>query len=257
MRKWLLSRLRVGPWIVNPVLVAGVLVYVIAVASGGLAFDKGSIAQQVRDLLWFALLCGIAASATIEVFKRVFQFRGRFQARETRTWLCERSQAEDGYDQLLEAMGLSEGKRRTSAAVLRVFNLPTEQLTAQISAAADVALSAPDRYSKLIAGLTGDAPGPEAPEQPEKSGIAEKSGIVAQRVRAGVDQLQISLGERWRRQVQGAALWISAAFGILLIEGSAGHAGVEARYALAALLVGGLLAWTLRDVAAVIERSRR
>lgn len=234
------------PSIVNLILVAVVLVYVGIALTGSLAFEEGPVSDQVGDVLWFSLLCGVAASATIEVFKRIFQIRGWFQDRATRAWLLERSGKDEGYAQLLDAMGLSKKEQARRDAVLRVFNLPTEQLAAQVSAAADVALSDRERYEQLIAGLTGDRAGADDLARAE---------AVGQRVRTGVDQLQISLGERWRRQVQASALWISGAFGILLIEGAG--VGAQARFVLAALLIGGLFAWTLRDLAAVVERSRR
>jgi hypothetical protein len=143
----------------------------------------------------------------------------------------------------------------------RVFNLPTEQLAAQVSAAADVALTTKkESYAALLDALVGPlrVDESEAKKDPRLSPEDEEM-VFAQRVRAGVDQLQISLGERWRTYIQGAALWIAGVYGIVLIHASSGSAEdrAEPRFVLAALLLGGPLTWLIRDITAVIERARR
>lgn len=247
---------------VNLILSGVVVVYAILVARGGVAFRTGSISQQVGTVLLFSLLCGLGAFGTIEILKRLTPIRGLYQRRQLLLWLDVRTDGmgSEAMAELLNAMGLrrptSTSQPTIKAAELRVFNLPTEQLAAQVGAAADVALAAPTdeaaAHRWLIAGLSNVPPqfDPATGEKEESPGDIRRS----QRVEVGVDQLQISLGERWRRYVQGAALWISGAFGIGLIHATNQGA---ARYVLAAWLVGGLFAWAARDLAAVIERLRR
>lgn len=257
----------------NTALIGAVLTYVFVEGGGDIPIDGSRIAGEIGDMLAFALLTGLASYATIEILKRVFALRGRYQLRQTRLWLTKQGHDDDdAFNSLLRTMRLDRGRREE----LRVFNMPTEQLAAQISTAADLALtrlaSARDDKADLpfLVALTGlpeeairlaadvdTSPPPIA--DPRRYGLEREAQAseLAARVRGGVDQLQISLGERWRGYVQGAALWISGGCGIVLVQGSAVPPGEEARYVLAALIVGGVFAWLARDLAAVVERARR
>jgi len=236
----------------NAVPIVLVLGYVVwqAISRHGIDLKRGSVSSQARDVLWFSLLSGLATYATIETLKRVFRVRGLYQR-----WQTERRlEATDpnAYQQLLDALGL----RRDDE--LRVFNLPTEQLTAQIGTAADLALTNPRDLSGLVKGLGG--PLPEELEAYVSAGNTKEPRNdlrlqLAQRMQLGIDRLQISLSEQWRRTIQGAALWISGIYGIGMIH--AAHLTDEPRYVFAAVLFGGPLAWLFRDFAAVIERARR
>jgi hypothetical protein len=257
---------------VNVVGIAVILGYVIIEARGGISLEGRAISDHVRDTLWFSLLCGLASFASIEILKRVFGLRGLFQYRQTENWLAERGVGGGGFSQLLDSMGLERDQREEATGeARRVFNLPTEQLAAQIGAAADVALASltleRDEGAPpgplFLAGLTGVPPETVVAYAHDRGGASDAPlgdsprTELAARVRLGVDQLQISLSERWRRYVQGAALWISGAYGIVLVQDSPVETGAEARYVLAALVMGGLFAWVARDIAAVIERLRR
>jgi len=284
--RWLWTRITVAllGGGLNLAMIALVTVYAFTIADGRIAFDGGRIGPQVRDLLWFALLCGLVAFATVEIMKRIFDLRGLYQYRQTRIWLRRRaeehrqlqeppdasshevaeptSRRADAFEELLEAMGYVRKAQSRPARLLeqleelRIFNLPTEQLAAQISAAADAMLVERGKRTEFLAALTGLSPtaitslsGKEAPENLEYQ--------LAQRIRAGVDRLQISLAERWRGYVQGAAVWIAGASGVVLARLLPPGSGSEARYVLAALLIGGILAWVTRDLTATLERSRR
>jgi hypothetical protein len=268
---------------VNVVLIAAVVAYAFmeAIRGDGIQLAEGSVSTQARDLLWFAVVCGLASFATIETLKRIAGIRGLFNRRQLEIWLEERTPQGRGADvalhELLDAMGLGDpvsqeqDEDASRGAVnrgdyKRVFNLPVEQLAAQISSAVDVAVLSPERYRSLIGTLIGGEAGMKVAASLEQVKSADKRADdegadddrrfqLAQRVRAGVDQLQISLGERWRQYVQGAALWIAGLYGIGLAH--AADRSTESRYVLAALLLGGLFAWLARDVAAVIERMRR
>jgi hypothetical protein len=238
-----------------PVVVIGYVV-VYAFVLGGFGIGEDDVAQQIRELLWFVAACGLAAYATIEILKRVFLLRGLYQQRQVEQWLNARADVKGAFDQLEEALGLRP--KTAPDERLRVFNLPTEQLAAQVSAAAEVAIADPKPYSALLAGLTGE---PAAAVVQERSDTTDETGErgyrFAQRVRAGVDQLQISLGERWRRYVQSAAVALAGLYGVALTEASEIPPDHDGRFVLAAVVLGGVLAWVVRDVAAVLERWRR
>jgi hypothetical protein len=244
-------------------------------------------------LIALVVLCGFAAFATLEILKRVFGLRGFYQLRQTQVWLTRRYARDDAFDGMLKAMGLHTAKGGLAWDERhRVFNLPTEHLAAQISAAADLALTAPSTSSRESDVATTVARDPGVPFLAALTGLSDKKveeelgrppydpdyqarqPELAARVRLGIDQLQISLSERWRRYVQGAALWISGAYGIglahsalvprhlalrpgAIVPSELAYQPAEARYVLAALLVGGVFAWIARDIVAVIERARR
>jgi hypothetical protein len=248
----------------NIVLIVAVLVYG-SVESQRLSFGATTAARPVWEVLSFALLCGAAASATIEILKRVFGLRGVYQRRQARLWLDARG--EGAYDALLYAMGTRSGAEQGT------FNLPNEQLAALVSTAADAALStAADTAPKdeeptesgvpLLAALARmsskeviDAAGAMRTREPNPQ-EGRLAVTLAQQVRAGVDQLQITLGERWRRYVQSAAVWISGAYGIALARATVEPLTGEGRFVIAAVILGGPLAWLFRDLAAAVERAR-
>ncbi len=144
-----------------------------------------------------------------------------------------------GDDELLSAWVAAPRYRN------RVFNLPAEQLAAQINSAADVVLREPERFPALFHGLAGIA----RDDLPEDDDF-----LPAQLVRFGLDQLQISLADQWQRYIQGVAVWMSGAYGILLTHYSHLAPGQPRLYVLAALLIGAPLAWLARDVAATLAR---
>lgn len=251
------SASRIGA--VNGLLILAVLVYVIVQAArgNGLHLAGGTVSSRVRDILWFSALCGLVSFSTIEIVKRLTNVRGFVQREHVRLWLGERTQdaeaaVDTSFGELLRAMGSPDDDD-----ALRVFNLPAGRLAAQIGLASDIAYGRPEDYRMLIWGLTRGIPALSAQDQsPPYEPNTDLAFEVGQRIRTGVDQLQISLTERWRRYVQGSALWVSGVYGIGLTYAADFPSQTETRYVLAALVLGGAFAWVVRDVAAVLERSR-
>lgn len=244
--------------LVGALPIVAIIAYVVvrAVDDDGLRLVHGSVSKEARDLLWFALICGLASYATIETAKRIARSRGHFQRWQTRRWMDRRERRSggdgDAYDDLLRAWGVSEGE------ALRIFDLSTEQLAAQIGSAVDVALTAQGAYPGLIecfAGLARPVPGDDSDASPGDRERLDDFKL-AQRMRLGVDQLHIALADRWRRTVQGAALWIAGFYGIAVAHAVDQPSSAEPRYVLAALLIGGPIAWLVRDASALLEHAR-
>lgn len=280
--------------LVLTVVVGAVATQLIVGASPDLG--SGRVSEQIGDLLSFCLVCGVCAFATIEAIKRLTSVRGRTQLAVARAWLEYRlpRSPQDLYVvfgrrtdaaernglslvalyQLGDAMGI-ESLRVPSMAIEnswvphegivrsgleQVFNLQTEQLLAQVSRASDRALADSPRFSVLLAGLMNEIPRSlreASPEGLDGEPTREATFHDSQRVAAGVDQLQIELGESWRRRVQGTAVWMSGAYGLGLAWAVGVSDAALLYYELAALLIGGLLAWIARDLYSVIERLRR
>jgi hypothetical protein len=227
---------------VNTLLIAAVLSYAVVRAATGEGIHlTRSVSAQVGDLLSFSLTCALLSYGTVEALKRVMRVRGRIQL-----WQTRRRLGDTAFKQLLALLGLPASGQET----LRMFNLPTEQLSAQLATAADVGLTAGSTYEILITTLARTLPETKDPD-------SDAAFLRAQRVRAGIDRLQISLGEQWRRSIQGAAMWIAGLYGIGLVHAADLPDRTEPRYVLVALLLGEPIAWTLRDAAALLERARR
>jgi hypothetical protein len=261
--QWLDSAFDSLVWVV----IGSVLAYVawVAAAGHGFRFSQGSVSAQARDVLWFALLCGLCSFATVEIVKRLTPIRALYHRGSIAAWFAARS-APAAFEQLRLALGLAKdgpssndgrigeeppGFFRVEDEERRVFGLPAEQLIAQISSATDlVLLRDPEENTgqALIEGLAG-AP-IKASRDPE---VVTRQ---AQQVRIGIDQLQITLATRWRRHLWGAAVALSGLYGIGLVYASHAHRGDQARHVLAALLIGGLIAGVARDLLAIVERLR-
>ena len=52
-------------------------------------------------------------------------------------------------------------------------------------------------------------------------------------------------------------MWIAGAWGIAFVSAAGDSLGSQPRYIAAGLVLGGPIAWIARDVAAILERSRR
>lgn len=258
------------------------------------AFD--ALSHRSWSLIGFAVVIGAASAATVQMLKQFLPVRAAFQRRWVMDWLGDRCAISALWADWLrqhesvakdDSLALEIGSAQSTAAaeeleavllggfaqhdLQRVFNLPVEHLCAQVSAAADAALSRPDQYAELLLALAGpssltsiDTLAP--PDNVTNGRIHRKRpssvdsqslALLAEGTRAGIDLLQISVGDQWRRTVRGAAVLLSGlfgAFGALLIHESASS---RLLYILAALIFGGFFAWVIRDLTAIAERLRR
>lgn len=234
-----------------------------------------SAVSSPREVLWFAVICGLASMATLEVAKELFGLRGIYQRHQIAFWLQQRAPNDEiehkVFGLLLSAMGIDQTacnaedrqhyraeRRAAKNQKNNLFALPIEQLAAQISIAVDFALSNPRRYSALLGCLAAEHHVPGAGQgRTRHKDVGGTELRLAQRVHAGVDHMQISVGERWRRYVRGTAVLVSGFYGIFLAKTKIATEGAEFSNILTALIIGGLLSWIFRDLAAAIERWRR
>jgi hypothetical protein len=256
-----------------PLLMATLIVFYAFVAADVSYADKGvmsPVCSQVRNLLWFGAFSGVLSMALVEVAKRLFGIRGLYQRRQIRQWFVERSDPSGGqsaFAELLVAVGLNkaEGSQRQQKRsglkrlrfeqdLERFFDLPMEQLAAQVSDAVEVAITNPREYRSMLAGL-----GAPPNDYGAKGGglTHEVERNLALSARAGIDALQISVGERWRRYVRSTAVWVSGAVGVLLTRYGDFTEASRPTFILTALFLGGAVAWSARDVSAGLEKWRR
>jgi hypothetical protein len=213
----------------------------------------------VGDALVWALVCALGSFAIVELCKRLFGLRGVYQRRQVAWWLVHRGQAHvpgrrstswdrdptkaPAFEQLLSAMSPEQ----------QAFDLPIELLSAQINSCLDIVFAHPSAHAALLGALSGQ----QAVEKADGDGGSAdamiqdwESRALAQRVRTGLDHLQISIGQRWRRYVQGFAVLVSALLALVLTP-------TDSAYLFAVMLIGGVLSWSIRDVSAILERWRR
>jgi hypothetical protein len=235
------------------------------------------------------LFSAVAAMAMLETVKRLLPLRGAYNRRQLALWLRERSGGAVAMGQCIRAMDLSapagtprpDGpeSRQAEADVdqavgyqwervnLRgpglggAFNLPAEQFSAQVAAAAERATRDVPRYEQLLLALCMGLP-PErlqalyqrpAPDEEGREGVAD----VQYRIAAAIDQLQIRLAGRWRHYLQATAWWLTGLIALMLALVDRTPAVHSATFVVVTLLFGGFFAWLARDVSAVVERLRR
>ena len=170
------------------------------------------------------------------------------------------------------------------AEVRRFFGLPIEQLTPQIGAVAELASAEGNRLAllKSLAGksgwpkidqfaarTSGPSPTPAAGQPAAQTGgqpVAQTGQEdeevelrleLAHLIRGGLDQLQVSIGERWRHYARATAAWLSGALALIMSYVVHLSPGVRTVSVLSALILGGFFSWLARDLVAVVERIRR
>jgi hypothetical protein len=277
------------------VAIAVIVAVVIGAVFSRQAIRHTAMTGQRDGVLVFALLCSLISFALLEIAKRLLPVRQYVQESYLRQWWDARARAaavpaEDGWEELMGLIGIRPNRnpfiirlvtrQRTPSGLSYddpIFGLPIQLLAAQISNAADLAVTDPSRYPQVYFALTRSADDArvvrtQISEFP--SGRAEDEALrdfnrheaypprsdtesfqLAQRARGAIDSLQLSVGERWRRSVQASGVLVAALAGLLI---QLAHPS-DSRwlYVLAATLIGGPLAWTIRDLAAAIERWRR
>lgn len=262
----------------------------------------GLLTGRSWTVLGFAVGIGVASAATIQVAKQLLGVRSRFQRRWVMDWIGDRCAIEplwadwlERHRQLIERSAspsddpvvspqvLADSQRSLATAELEaallggfgqrelrdVFDLPIEQLCAQIGSAADLAITRPDVNAELLLALMGPdrladidslAPPDKVQDGRIRRGHRDDDnayGLVAQGARTGIDLMQISLGQRWRRGVRSSAVVISGIIGAVGVFFVQITWPTRALFILAALILGGFFAWLVRDLSAIIERARR
>jgi hypothetical protein len=255
----------------NLAILAALLVYAITRgAETGVDLHSGSVGGQVGDLLGFATLCALGSYATVELVKRLTPLRASVNFAVVEEWLqwlrdeYRRGKPEkrriaverqnlpaDWFDVDLTPLLLRAlGTRSTRG----TFDLPPERLVAQIATAFDVALFQPELYGPLLPAVAGLPPAASALPSDEDTELLGSQE--AQQLRLSLDNLQTTLTQVWRGIIQGAVVWIAGAYGVLASFAGGLSATNQARYLLAALILGGPIAWAIRDLTAVLGRLR-
>lgn len=168
----LAARLRNGRWALRGLIPAVVALGAMATIVVVDVFDRLSIQRanspgQSRDLLAFALLCGVISFAAIEMVKRLLPVRGAVQRTALRQWWIRRARSvavspSTSWDELGRVMvlgstssipGVPSGTGRRLSA-WSMFNVPIQQLCAQLANVAEASLIEPALHLQLYYFLT-------------------------------------------------------------------------------------------------------
>jgi hypothetical protein len=271
-----------GRWalLASIVLVTGLLSVVLVLVDP--KSPKANDVSRVHDLanrlggsLVVALITGLLAMAAVQLLKNLSSIRGAFHRNEIAHYVGENgglnSQAWYEFEKALgtSSVGLSSGRdrERSSTRDLRYFfDLPLEQLSGQISAAAELALSKPADYKYLLSGLVGQEAQHEVDLVAQESSMGlmnedpsllEARNHVGLLIQRSIDSMQIIVGHRWRWFMRSLAVSIAIPLAILETQYAGMHGMDRIVVVILATLLGGVFAWTTRDAAAAIERIRR
>lgn len=160
-----------------------------------------------------------------------------------------------------------------------IYDLPLEQLCAQLTIATESALERPGKFLDLLLCLSGSeqvsqidklrhlsedthnqAIGGERFESVEADRIR---GVLMRVIQRRVDAFQIETGGRWRRGIQSIAATMSLVFSILITLASIPRSATTLEklsyviYAALAGILAAFLSMFLRDLTAVVESKRR
>ena len=223
---------------------------------------------------------GVLSMALIQTAKDLLPLRRWFQAARVQAWLrAQAAQAPPtpGAAVNAEAAEADLIRLATSGDRAALFDLPIEQVTGQMNAAARLVLDFPWEHEHLARCLAAQASegdvrrlleaGPPAQgprpalSAEEKSALVDARNRVTHQVQRSLDGLQISIGFRWKLYLQIASIALSGLIvwaGLLLfvrepIEVFARHLPLY----VATAVVGGFLAPVARDLVAALQGLRK
>lgn len=225
---------------------------------------------------------GTVAMAILQVVKELTPLRRYFQRWWIRGWIAARV---DEFNRRRQSKGVDSttltpataGKTEMLLIELSTggddrafYELPIEQMVAQMNAAVQITLDYPKRYYDLLVivsegadpddvatVITSSPTGTRAKKAQPSQHYLEARTRVSHRIQRNLDAIQISLGNRWQFCMQFTALVLST----LMLEAAVlSVAGATIGTVVIALLigmVGGYLAPVTRDLVAALQTLRK
>lgn len=219
---------------------------------------------------------GVLTMAFIQTVKDMLPVRRWFQAWWMRSWL-ERQAATTGLGGSAQRAEDDLVRLATSGDRGALYDLPIEQMTGQMNAAAQIVLDYPWEHEDLLCCLAAQAndadirrllaarPPATGPHPTlsleDKSALIDARNRVTHQVQRSLDGLQIAAGFRWKLYLQLASILLSGLFvwvGLVLFVMEPIDVFVQhlPLYALIAI-VGGFLAPVARDLVAALQQLRK
>ena len=240
----------------------------------------GAIANWVKTWAVPLAAIGTVSMALIQTAKNVLPLRSWFQRARIRRWLFEAARDVSRPTKVNVCTTKAETdliSLATSGDEEAFYNLPIEDLCAQIRNAVPVIMDYPSLHADLFYCLASEAsmedlafllePPPHevffkrdqsAENEKRIRAFAAAKARVSLQVRCSVDAIQTSIGFRWKRSLQIASLVLSAAVGIIALYLGGDQNSSYPRFG-ATIMIGvlsGFLAPVARDLVAGIEKWR-
>lgn len=227
-------------------------------------------------------IAGTLAMAILQVIKELTPVRAGYQRRWLERWFRARAQnftvnatKTDSREAFKKYLPINAEEAQRSLVGLATggeadafYDLPIEQVVAQMNAAAQIALEYPKIHFPLLAVLSEGADirdvariaaSPEATSRktPEP-GFLDARNRVGNRIQRNLDGIQIAFGNRWRRLLQLTAIGLTIVFIELAIFTKVDNYGLLTFVVGVALgVVGGYLAPVTRDLVAALQNLRK
>ncbi len=213
---------------------------------------------------------GLVSMALIQTVKDMLPVRRWFQGWWIQRWLRAQSlrSGEGGFASDPVAAERDLVRLATSGDRDALFDLPIEQVSGQMNAAAQIVLSYPREYSNLLYCLAAYAApsdvstllGAPPTAEPERTAFVDARNRVTHQVQRSLDGLQISAGYRWKLYLQIASIVSSGLLtmvGVWFFSGQPIPAGRRFALYIAISVLGGFLAPVARDLVAALQQLRK
>lgn len=224
--------------------------------------------RQVVEFAAAVTALGLVVMAIIQSAKDLLPVRRWFHDAFVRAWLAHKARGHAARGGIRPDAGIAFDdlvELATTGDAHALFDLPIEQLSAQVGAAASQSLDYPARHEDLVRCLAASADprdvaailgaAPEALSRDDAAEIDARTRVMHQAQRS-VDALQISAGYRWRWYLQLTAFALSAALTFTAVAAAGGEAPLTRRLidALPLAFVGGFIAPVARDAIARLTK---
>ncbi len=222
---------------------------------------------------------GALAMAILQVIKDLTPIRRGYQRRWVARWIEQRT---NNFNRNLgqarpKPRGLSPVRADESQEMLAqlatggqtraLYNLPAEQLVAQMNAAAQAALDYPPSYLPLLAVLSEGAAIEDVARVTAASGTKgakapapedlDARNRVGHRIQRNLDGVQIALGDDWTFWMQSVAILLTAGVIEIAVLRAPGASFTTFLVALPIGILGGYLAPVARDLVAALQSLRK
>ncbi len=244
------------------------------------AIQHWSIGGTVATLSAVGVLTGALSMAFLQIMKDLTPVRRWFQEWWLERWIESRAAHFNRLTSHLKVpppLNQSLAKKQlielaTGGEAKAFYDLPSDQMVAQMNAAAQIALDYPsvNHYYALLALVS---EGADLQDVQKVAGVVSARAAVKKetlpadytdartrvghRIQRNLDGLQIAMSDRWQWLLQlGAQLLCIGALEVAIYNTSTSHLGINMVVAVPIAMIAGYLAPVMRDLVAALQNLR-
>jgi len=232
------------------------------------AFDNISSVTEWR-IAGALVAAGVVAMAILQVIKELTPLRRAFQRQWVGRWVADRC---DEFNRRTSELKIKDDAAEEDLIELATggderafFDLASEQLVAQMNAAAQAALDYPKHHRHLLAMISEGAEVADvelvlntalsARESPAQAYLDARNRV-GNRIQRNLDGMQISLSNRWAFWMQSTALLITIGIIEVAIVGTGNATWAAVALGVPIGIIGGYIAPIARDLVAALKSLR-